>query len=82
MTSIAWKSDTEFVTTGFKVVKFWTINGRNVKGVNGSVGAAKFSSQFCSVFVGTLCFMLTTHTRTLTDDIYINPREHLLHWFG
>lgn len=44
MTSIAWKSDTEFVTTGFKVVKFWTLNGRNVKGTNGSTGAAKFSS--------------------------------------
>lgn len=56
MTAIAWKNDTEFVTTGFKVVKFWTLNGRNVKGTNGSVGAAKFSSQFCAVYVGNTCF--------------------------
>ncbi|KAL4483877.1 hypothetical protein ABPG72_006252 [Tetrahymena utriculariae] len=56
ITAVIWKSGTEFVTTGFKVVKFWVLNGRNVKGTNGSVGGAKFVSQFCGVYVGQTLF--------------------------
>lgn len=31
----AWSSNTEFVTCGIKHIKFWTLNGRNAKGVRG-----------------------------------------------
>jgi hypothetical protein len=30
---VAWASEDEFTTVGNKHVKFWTLNGRNVKGV-------------------------------------------------
>ncbi|EGR30797.1 hypothetical protein IMG5_123400 [Ichthyophthirius multifiliis] len=57
VTSAAWKNETEFVTTGFKHVKFWTLSGRNAKSVIGKVTSSqKFVSQYSSIYAENICF--------------------------
>jgi len=44
VTSVAWKSNTDFMTTGLKHVKFWTLTGKNLKGLMGNTTSPKFDS--------------------------------------
>ncbi len=38
VTGLAWKEGgTEFVTIGAKMIKFWTLNGRNASAKKGSI---------------------------------------------
>jgi len=38
ITSMCWKSQTEFMSCGMKHVKFYALNGRNLKIINGTLG--------------------------------------------
>jgi len=57
VTSCEFKSDTEFVTTGVKHVKFWTFAGINCTPKRGIMGAGQFEAQICAAFafVGKTC---------------------------
>jgi len=46
--AIACKSETEFMTCGLKHVKFWTANGKNIKGIRGTLDTAQQNESFIS----------------------------------
>lgn len=51
--AIASKSETEFMTCGLKHIKFWTANGKNLKGTRGTLDATQQNEAFLS---GTYAF--------------------------
>jgi len=52
VTGLAWRSESEFVSVGVKHIKFWTINGTNIKFIKGSMGTNNFVPLLSVVSIG------------------------------
>lgn len=65
VTALSYKNDTEFMTCGLKHVKFYTVNGKNVKALRGTLETSQQSESFiCGVYAGNLA-VCGTHTGNL-----------------
>ena len=51
--AVAWRNQTEFVSCGNKHVKFWTLDGRNLKCKVGTLARKVFEAQTTAVYINT-----------------------------